>query len=146
MDGSIGLGTASDHLHAEAGHGKGLTLVKLVGKPVKGCRVASASLEDLMPCIRNISGLTKLKSGTLNIRLQHAYEERPDFTILPCDEHPNESVSFQRCCVLGHDALIMRTQNGKKYHGLEVLEIMAEVNFRDTYSLGDDTEIEVEIA
>jgi CTP-dependent riboflavin kinase len=39
----------------------------------------------------------------------------------------------------------MRTENGRKYHGLEVLEIMAEVNFRDTYSLTDDAEIEVEI-
>ncbi len=98
-----------------------------------------------MPTIRSISGLRALTQGTLNIRLQHAYEERPDFTILPCYEHPNESVSFQRCRILGHDALIMRTENGKKYHGLEVLEIMAEVNFRETYSLSDDSEIEVEI-
>ena len=52
----------------------------------------------------------------MNIRLEHAYEERPEFTVPLCDEHPNESVSFQ------------------------------EVNFRDAYSLGEDTEIEVEIA
>jgi CTP-dependent riboflavin kinase len=38
----------------------------------------------------------------------------------------------------------MRTENGKKYHGLEILEIMAEVNLRDTYSLSEDREIEVE--
>jgi hypothetical protein len=81
---------------------KDLRLVKLVGKPVEGCKVASGSLEELMPRIRNISGLRELKPGTLNIRLQHAYEERPDFTIPPCDEHPNENVSFQRCRVLGH--------------------------------------------
>jgi len=99
-----------------------------------------------MPRIRNISGLGELKPGTLNIRLQHAYEERPDFTIPLCDEHPNESVSFQRCRVPGHDALIMRAQNGKKYHGLEVLEIMSDVNFRDRYSLNKESEIEVEIA
>jgi len=119
--------------------------VKLVGKPVEVCKVASGSLEKLMPRICNISSLRQLKQGTLNIRLQHAYEERPDFTIPPCDEHPNESVSFQRCRVLGHDALIMRTRNGKKYHGLDVLEIMAEVNFRDTYSRSEDAEIKVEI-
>ena len=119
--------------------------MKLVGKPVEGCRVATGSLEKLMPRIRNLSGLRELKQGTLNIRLQHPYEERPDFTIPACDEHPNESVSFQRCRVLGHGALIMRTQNGKKYHGLEVLEIMADVNFRETYSLTEDAEIEVEI-
>jgi CTP-dependent riboflavin kinase len=97
-----------------------------------------------MPRIRNISGLHKLKCGTLNVRLPQAYEERPDFTIPPCDEHPTETVSFQRCRVLGHNALIMRTENGKKYHGLEILEIMAEVNLRDTYSLSEDREIEVE--
>ena len=119
--------------------------MKLVGKPVEGCKVATGSLEELMPRIRHLSGVRELKKGTLNIRLQHGYEERPDFTIPPCDEHPNESVAFQRCRVLGHDALIMRTQNGKKFHGLEVLELMAEVNFRDTYSLSEEAEIEVEI-
>jgi CTP-dependent riboflavin kinase len=119
--------------------------VKLLGKPVEGCKVASASLKELTPRICDISGLWELKPGTLNIRLQHAYEECPDFTLPPCDEHPNESVSFQRCRVLGHDALIMRTHNGKKYHGLEVLEIMSEVNFRDRYTLSEEAEIEVEI-
>jgi len=55
-----------------------------------------------MPRICNISGLLELKQGTLNIRLQHGYEERPDFTI-------------------------------------------PRVTNRETYSLSEDAEIQVEI-
>lgn len=39
----------------------------------------------------------------------------------------------------------MRTVASKRYHGAEVLEIMAEVNFKDNYELNYGAEVDLEI-
>jgi CTP-dependent riboflavin kinase len=65
-----------------------------------------------------------------------------NFTFRAKDWNHHEDVFLQRCCVLGHDGLIMRTSTS--HHGDGVLEIMTKQQLREAQGLVNGQEIELE--
>lgn len=92
----------------------------------------------------------KLFYGTLNIRLTEdliLYNE--DFVILKEEFNGTEDLFFKKCKLLGEVAYIIRTRSNNTkdigHHPLNIIEIIAETNFREKYNLKNEDEIIIEI-
>ena len=90
----------------------------------------------------------KLYNGTLNIKLEDNYTIKPDFIILPHEFGGNQNVLVKKCKLLGVEAYAIRAEKnqiGTGDYDLTILEIVSNVNFRDTYNLKDNQELIIEI-
>lgn len=60
-----------------------MTLARVKGIVRAGHRVASSGKvmpETVMDVIRNLTGFTMLRPGTLNVKVEEAHVHRPDYT------------------------------------------------------------------
>lgn len=120
-----------------------MTTRVLTGGVFSGAGIAARVLEAHIEQIRVVVGLPALLPGTLNIRLPAPYRLVPDFAIGREAWSHTEDVFFQRCQVADLQGLIMRTSTN--YHGLSVLEVMAEVRLRDMLHLQDGEAVTVSV-
>jgi CTP-dependent riboflavin kinase len=106
--------------------------------------------KELMAVIRERTGLTFLRRGTLNIEVADArHAIRRDHEINREENVPSrpEGVTFERCRIwrncVGLRALFIRTTTDfRKDH--KVLELMAEYRLRNLLSLIDGDEVHIE--
>lgn len=111
--------------------------------------VAANNLAGVMHLIEARMGLTSLKPGTLNVRIQEEYIVIADATISPQEYGLPETIKLQRCLVSGLRAIIMRPDTHEKRpnwgHGKAHLELMSPFHLRRTLVLNDGDEIEIQV-
>ena len=86
--------------------------------------------------------------GTLNIKLNEPYIINPDFIIKKEEFGGTENVLVKKCKILGKEAYIVRAEKNQKdngEHGLDIIEIVGNVNFRETYSLKNNERIKISL-
>jgi len=87
--------------------------------------------------------------GTLNIELEQEIYLSDNEKILPHEYGGNLIVLVQECKINGHKGYIVRTEKnnkkGKGDHPLNIIEVVSDINFRDTYNLKDGDEVYVDI-
>jgi len=120
------------------------------GKIFSGVGVARLVMPlDVMTMIRERTGFSNLKAGTLNVRLDQPHVHRADYTLAKEErtDGSQEDWRFELCRVSRNDigvrALILRTTTN--YHGNCVLELMAEHGLRDFFKLNEGDEVQVEV-
>lgn len=87
-----------------------------------------------------------LTLGTLNIKLDKPYIIKPDFIIAKEEFGGTENVLVKKCKILGKAAYIVRAEKNQKEngeHGLNIIEIVGDVNFRETYELKNNQRIKI---
>ncbi len=90
----------------------------------------------------------KLFLGTLNIELEKEYILENADRILPNEYGGDFDVLVKECKIFDHKAYIVRTdKNNKGYgpHPLNIVEIVTDINVRETYNLKDEDEIIINI-
>lgn len=83
----------------------------------------------------------KLFYGTLNIMLEKPYKLQKYFIIKKEEYGGTQDVLVQECKIFGEKAYILRAE--KTAHKDNILEIVSNINFRKTYNLKDDDEIQI---
>ena len=87
-----------------------------------------------------------LTFGTLNIKLDKPYIINPDFIIAKEEFGGTENVLVKKCEIFGKEAYIVRAEKNQKNngdHGLNIIEIVGDVNFRETYKLKNNQKIKI---
>jgi CTP-dependent riboflavin kinase len=101
--------------------------------------------EDIL---KKKTGLTVFP-GTLNIELENPYNLIDDIIIIEKEEYGGQfQVLVKKCKINNHPACILRTEKneeGSGDHPLNIIEVVSDINFRETYNLKDDDTILVEI-
>jgi CTP-dependent riboflavin kinase len=122
----------------------------VIGRVQTGHRVASKVMrEPVMDVIRKRTGFPRLRSGTLNVRIEKPHDHRRDYTLPPDDRTDGylEVWYFELCRISrgqrGIGALILRTATN--HWGDCVLEIMADEHLRTWLQVNDGEEVEVTI-
>ena len=90
----------------------------------------------------------KLYPGTLNVKLDKLYNLTPDFIINKEEYGGNFNVQIQKCKILNNDAYIVRSEKNisdKGDYRQDIIEVVANINFRQKYNLNDYDLIEIEI-
>lgn len=90
----------------------------------------------------------RLFPGTLNIELDYEFTFKPDIIIKKEEYGGQYDVHIKRCKVLGETAYIVRSGKNLKQDGdykLNIVEIMAETNFRDKYNVKDGELIRIDV-
>lgn len=121
--------------------------MKLQGKLTTGIGTAKMWVGKIEKVFEEKTGI-KLYHGTLNIELENGYIIEPDWIIKPEDFGGTENVLVKECKILGNIAYIVRAeknQKGKGEHDLKILEIVSDINFRETYNLKDGENIMIQI-
>ena len=117
------------------------------GKVVSGLGVAKIWVNKIKDIFQEKTG-RELFSGTLNIKLENDYTFNPDIIIKSEEYGGDYDVFIKRCEVLKETAYIVRSGKNLKEDGdykQNIVEIMAEINFRDKYNLKDSQIIKVNI-
>ena len=121
----------------------------LVGKIKSGLREASFWMKKAENAFETKTGL-KVFHGTLNVELDEEYILDKNLDKLSKEEYGGmQDVYMKECKVFGHKSYILRTDKNMskdRDHPLNLLEIISDVNFRETYNLKDEDEVEIEIA
>lgn len=84
--------------------------------------------------------------GTLNIKLNKPYTINPDFILEKEEFCGTENVFVKKCEILGRNAYIVRAEKNQKEngeHGLDIIEIVGDVNFREAYKLKNDQKVKI---
>jgi len=86
--------------------------------------------------------------GTLNVELAEPYELPSRVTRLEAAEYGGTvSVNIVACEILGHNAVILRTDKAEaEAEGRRTVEVACEVKLRDEYGLRDGDVVEVKVA
>ena len=119
----------------------------LKGTVTSGIGTAKMWVEKINNVFKNKTGIT-LFPGTLNIKLEENYIVQPDWIIKPEKFGGTENVLVQKCEILDKTAYIVRAEKNQKgygEHNLQIIEIVADVCFRDKYNLTDDKKILIKI-
>jgi CTP-dependent riboflavin kinase len=126
---------------------------KLSGVVCAGYGVASANLREVMHLIEARMGVRGLLEGTLNLQITEEYIVTPE-AVIAVSEYPlnrtsglEETIKLARCVIAGRKAIIMRpdTHETGLFHGPAHLELMGNVNFRQTLGLNDGSSVIVEV-
>ena len=112
----------------------------LKGKVIDGLGNASFWVKKVEEIFLKETGL-KLFPGTLNIKLENDYEFEKNWIINPEEYGGTQKVYVQECKVFGNQAYILRAE--KTEHGLDIIEIVSDINFRKEYKIQTGDEIEV---
>jgi len=119
----------------------------VVGEVGKGHGVASLNLSKVYSLIEERSGLSGIVPGTLNLKLDNHFPvEKADFVISEDEYNGVEWIRFLKCQVNGIPSLIMRPKNHDDPKRSELwcrLELMAQVNLRESLGLSDGDKVEV---
>lgn len=121
--------------------------MKLQGKLTTGIGTAKMWVGKIEKVFEEKTGI-KLYHGTLNIKLENGYIIEPDWVIKPEEFGGTENVLVKECKILDNIAYIVRAeknQKGKGEHDLKILEIVSDINFRETYNLKDGERIMIQI-
>lgn len=125
------------------------TIVGTVANANDGFHVAAANLNPIMHLIEERMGLSNLVDGTLNVWIPENYIVMARAIITPDEYGFCETVKLQRCLLEGHKAVIMRPDTHERIagygHGMNHLELMGRVRFREVLRLHDGARINVEI-
>lgn len=117
------------------------------GKVTSGLGVAKHWIKKIESNFYDKTG-KKLYSGTLNIKLDFDYEFKPDFVITKNEYGGEYDVYIKQCEVLENEAYIVRSEKNMNENGdyrLNIIEIMANINFRGKYNLKDGTVIKIKL-
>ena len=91
----------------------------------------------------------KLFHGTLNVELDKDYILDKNLDVLHKEDYGGmQDVYMKECKVFGHKSYILRTEKNMskdRDHPLNILEIVSNINFRETYNLKDGDKIEITI-
>lgn len=90
----------------------------------------------------------KLFHGTLNIILNEDFIIDPDWVIKPEEFAGTQNVLVKKCRIFDREAYIVRAeknQKGQGEHNLKVIEIVSDINLRETYKIKDNDEIKISI-
>lgn len=87
--------------------------------------------------------------GTLNIELKNDYIFENNIIVLHKEEYGGtQDVYIKKCEILGNIAYIVRTDKNMtkdSYHPLNIIEVIADISFRNKYNLKDGDSIEITI-
>lgn len=90
----------------------------------------------------------KLFLGTLNVKLDHEYVLGNEEKIKASEYGGNFDVLIKKCEILEHTGYIVRTEKNNKIggdHPLDIVEIVSDINIRETNDLKDDDTITLSI-
>ena len=126
-------------------------IIGQIADTATGFHVAAAHLNPVMHLIQERMALHGLVQGTLNVCIPEEYVVVAHATLTPVEYGiNNETVKLQRCLIEGYKAIIMRPDTHETIpgygHGMNHLELMGRVRFRETLGVqdGDSVNIEVE--
>jgi riboflavin kinase len=104
-------------------------------------------IEKLQEHYQNKTGM-KLFPGTLNIQLDEPFELPQNRARLEAKEYGGTvSVNIVPCKVLGHQAVILRTDKAdSEPQSKTIIEVACEVKLRYKHELKDGDVVEVEVA
>lgn len=117
--------------------------MKIEGNVIKGLGTATYWVKKIEKAFYKKTGM-KLEAGTLNIKLEDEYIFNPDFIIEAKEYGGTQNVFIQKCKILNENAYIVRAEkNAKKQgdYGLNIIEIVSDVNFRKTYGIKDGEKV-----
>ena len=117
------------------------------GKVTSGLGVAKKWIKKMEKSFYKKTG-ELLFAGTLNIRLDSEYNFNPDMIIDKDEYGGNFDVHIKKCELLNETAYIVRSAKNINRDGdykPNIVEIMAETNFREKYNLKDDDIITISI-
>ena len=119
--------------------------MKLYGKITSGLGTAKMWVGKIESVFEEKTKI-KLFHGTLNIKLKNDYIIDPDWIIKPEEYGGTQNVLVKKCKILDNIAYAVRAEKnqiGKGDHGLKILEIVSDINFREKYNLKDGTEVTI---
>lgn len=119
----------------------------LSGNVTSGIGTAKMWVGKINGVFKNRTGIT-LFPGTLNIKIEEDYIVKPDWIIKPEEFGGTENVLVQKCELLGKTAYIVRAEKnqiGQGEHNLQIIEIVADICFREKYNLTDNEKILIQI-
>ena len=90
----------------------------------------------------------KLFLGTLNIELDREIVLDDNEKILPSEYGGDFNVLVKECKILGHRGYILRTEKNNKKNGdhpLNIIEIVTDINMRETYNLKDGDKVVIDL-
>lgn len=124
----------------------------LNGNITKGMGVAKKWVKMVEKPFQKNFGI-KLFSGTLNIKLLTNYIVKPDLIIKPEEYGGTQNVLVQKCNISKNgekikEAFIVRAaknETEKGDHFTNIIEIVSDVNLRETYHLKDNDLISIEV-
>lgn len=96
----------------------------------------------------------KLFPGTLNVKLKEGYTVKPNIVIKPNEFGGTQNVLIQNCNIRNekigctHNAFIVRAEkNANKTgdHDTDIVEIVSDINFRETFQLNDGDIVSIEV-
>ncbi len=120
----------------------------IVGTVQAGHGNASGFLIEVHPLIEARTGLSGLRPGTLNLKIDADYFVRQDAIVTKFEYKNHEALFFQKCRIGGLPCLIMRPETHetrRNAHGPAHLEIMAQVSLRDHCQLVNGSKVQVEL-
>lgn len=121
--------------------------MKLRGEVISGIGTAKMWVSKIEEVFNKKTGINVFH-GTLNIKLEEDYIIQPDWIIKPEEFGGTENVLVKRCKILGTEAYIVRAeknQKGQGDHNLKIIEIVADINYREQYKLKDMDKVEIKI-
>lgn len=114
----------------------------LKGKVKKGLGNASFWIKKIEEKFYKNFGM-KLFYGTLNIELEKPYELEQYYTIGKEEYGGTQNVYVQECKILNQKSYIVRSE--KTAHNSNVIEIVSDINFRESFNLKDEDIVEIEL-
>lgn len=121
--------------------------MKLKGKVKSGFGNASFWVNKVNKIFQEKYGM-KLFLGTLNIQLDEEFVLESEEKILPNEYGGNFDVLVKECKIFESKVYILRTEKNNKKggdHSLNIIEIVSDVNLRETYQLKDGDSIIISI-
>lgn len=113
--------------------------MELVGKVKSGYGNASFWVKKINEIFKEKYGM-KLFPGTLNIEIDSPYILETDNKILPDEYNGQYTVLIKEGTIFGHKIFILRPEINNKEggdHALNIIEIVSDVNLRESNNLKD---------
>lgn len=121
----------------------------LLGEATRGYGLAARNLAHVAPLITARTGLTRMISGTLNVRLPEPYLVPPESTVSVEEYDGHEYLKLQRCVVHGIRAVIVRPHKHETVpgwaHGPTHVELVSAVHLRSALALHDGAALRIEV-
>lgn len=124
----------------------------LDGNITKGMGVAKKWVKMVEEPFQKNFGI-RLFSGTLNVKLLTNYIVKPDLIIKPEEYGGTQNVLVQKCNISKNGETIKevfivraaKNETKKGDYSTNIIEIVSDVNLRETYNLQDGDMIEIKI-
>ncbi len=122
--------------------------MKLVGQVTSGLGDYARWIERFSDAYARAAGMA-LHPGTLNVRLAEPFDLPPDCQRLePADYGGAVGVSLVPCRILGHAAVVLRTdanRDGTGPHARTIVEVATDVHLRAAHGLRDGDTVTIEL-